>query len=122
MRVGNASALPLEEVVRGAWVEAFDGPELPPVIAPEAVDHRDLSDEVDVLRERLSAATQSHFVDGVFRKPEYATVRRELEGRITDGERLCAVTPRRSGSRGWSVSPRRRGRRRRWSGGGCYCG
>jgi site-specific DNA recombinase len=83
----SASALPLEEVVSGAWVEAFDGPELLPVIALEAGDHRNLCDEIGVLRERLGAASQAHFVEGVLSRPEYSAIRRELEARIADMER-----------------------------------
>jgi site-specific DNA recombinase len=76
-----------EQVVAGAWIEAFNGPDSIAAVASRNGHHEAGEVELSELRERLASATRAHFVEGVLPRDGYMDAKRELEGRIADIER-----------------------------------
>jgi hypothetical protein len=83
----SSAAEPLEQVVAGAWIEAFDGPESLAAVATMNGERTAVEHELHELRDRLTAATRAHFVESVLPRAGYMDAKAELDARIADAER-----------------------------------
>jgi hypothetical protein len=81
----SVAADPVEQVVTGAWIAAFDGPEARAAVANG--HGADVDAQLGELRDRLKAAVAAHFVEGAITRPQFMDAKRDLEARISGLER-----------------------------------